>query len=52
MLEDNRITLEVSVRLDPVPGAFHTKESAKNIVAHMLKERIGHYDPKVTIPKK
>lgn len=49
---EDRVKLDVYVDLDPVPGAFHSKESARNIIAHMLRERIGHYNPTVSIAKK
>ena len=41
--------LIVTVTLDPIPGAFHTAESAREIVQWILKERIGHYSPRVEI---
>ena len=41
--------LIVTVDLDEIPGAFHTAESAKEIVQWILKERIGHYSPEVEI---
>lgn len=43
-----RIKLEITVDLDPVPGAFHTEESARKIIAQILNDRIGHYNPLVT----
>ena len=52
-MERKRVTLTISVNvdLDPVPGAFHTKESAHEIVAHILEDtlntRIPHYNPSV-----
>ncbi len=42
-----QIKLEVTVDLDPIPGSFHTKESARDIVEATLIQRIGHYNPKV-----
>lgn len=42
-----RIKLEVYVNLDMVPGTFHTKESAQEVVARMLSQSIPHYNPKV-----
>jgi len=53
-MEQNRIKLEVYVTLDPMPGTFHSKESARNVVDAILKERIGHYNPIVstTTPEK
>lgn len=43
------VTFEVTVDLDMVPGAFHTKEDARDRVEAMLKNNIGHYNPTVTI---
>lgn len=43
-----RIKLEVYVDLDETPGTFHSKESAKNVVARILNERIPHYNPIVS----
>lgn len=47
-MERKRIKLEVYVDLDPVPGTFHSKESARNVVANILNERIPHYNPMVS----
>ena len=47
-----RITLEVEVDLDAVPGAFHTPESAAHFVEIVLQTHLGHYNPKVTLPTK
>lgn len=44
-----RIKLEVEVDLDPVPGAFHTKERAELAVQYILKNAIPHYNPTVKI---
>jgi hypothetical protein len=44
-----RVILEVSVNLDPVPGAFHTAASAASSVHLILHDRIGQYHPTVTI---
>lgn len=38
-MERTRVTLEVSVDLDPVPGAFHTKESALIWITEILRDR-------------
>lgn len=43
------LTLEVTVALDPVPGTFHTQESAEKVVQHILDQRIKHYNPVVKI---
>lgn len=42
-----RIKIEIAVDLDPIPGAFHTKESAEDAVLAILLSRIPHYDPVV-----
>lgn len=43
------ITLTVEVRLDPIPGAMHTEQSARDIVQNILDHSIGHYNPIVKI---
>lgn len=50
-MKKERIKLEVYVNLDPVPGTFHSKESARNVVDRILKESIPHYEPMVSIAK-
>ena len=47
-----RITLEISVDLDDVPGTFSTPESAKHSIQIILGNQIGHYHPLVTLPNK
>lgn len=42
-----RVKLEVWVNLDNTPGPFHTKESARNIVAASLNAHLAHYQPMV-----
>lgn len=37
----------VGVDLDPVPGAFHTEESARTSIQQILRDRINHYNPSV-----
>lgn len=44
-----RIALTVIVDLDPMPGAFHTPEHAKQVVEAMLLSAVGHYNPVVII---
>lgn len=44
-----RITLLVDVELDPVPGAFHTPESAERNIQNILSRMIPHYKPTVTL---
>ena len=48
-MSTERVALLVYVSLDPMPGAFHTKESARNVVHGVLDERLGHYNPNVEI---
>lgn len=43
-----RVALLVYVDLDPVPGAFHTERSARDNVAGILDNQIGHYNPIVS----
>lgn len=40
-----RIKLVLWVDLDPIPGAFHTPESAKECCESILKNSIPHYNP-------
>lgn len=48
-MQRTRITLEVDVDLDPVPGNFHTPEQAERAIFGLLHMRIPHYDPTVKI---
>lgn len=48
-MQRTRITLEVDVDLDPVPGNFHTPEQAERAIFGLLHMRIPHYDPTVRI---
>lgn len=48
MATRQRVKLEVYVDLDPIPGAFHSKESARNFVDGILKANIPHYNPMVS----
>lgn len=45
MPDRQRIVLEVALYLDPIPGAFHTKESAQEHIQAVLLNTIPHYDP-------
>lgn len=47
-----QISVEVIVDLDPVPGAFHTEESAQKAIQAILLDRIPHYHPIVMPPIK
>lgn len=40
--------ISVEITLDPVPGAFHTIESAVSIIQNILNETISDYHPKVS----
>lgn len=51
-METERIKLEVYVDLDSIPGAFHTTESARDFVEAILKQRIPHYNPTVSVTNK
>lgn len=42
-----RIRIAIAVDLDPVPGDFHTVESAEKIVQTILLDRLPHYNPVV-----
>lgn len=46
-----RVLLEVLVDLDPVPGTFHTPESARDAVQAILLNSVPHYTPVVIIAK-
>jgi hypothetical protein len=47
-MERERIMLEVYVDLDPTPGTFHSKESARNQIAAILQNMLPHYKPMVS----
>jgi hypothetical protein len=49
IMKKTRIKLGVYLNLDPIPGAFHTADNARNHVAHMLRDSIEHYDPVVSV---
>lgn len=44
-----RVKLEVYVDLDPIPGTFHSVDSARNNVAGILSHQISHYNPTVSV---
>lgn len=46
-----RIELNITLDLDPVPGAFHTGQSALDIVTEILESRLGHYHPEVAFTR-
>ena len=43
------VTLQVTINLDPVPGAMHTPAGAASAVFAVLDDRLGHYHPTVSI---
>lgn len=47
--DGDRTALIVYVNLDQMPGTFHSKESARNVISAILNERLGHYNPMVSI---
>lgn len=44
-----RVRLDVYVDLDPVPGAFHSMDSARNCVGAILRNGIPQYNPLVSV---
>lgn len=44
-----RVTLSVHIDLDEIPGSMHTPESAQEIVTQILRDRMDHYNPVVTL---
>lgn len=42
-----KVLIEVEVELDPVPGTFHTADSAKEQITRILNSAIPHYHPRV-----
>ena len=48
-MERQRKAYVVYVDLDPMPGAMHTQESGQNIISSVLSDRIGHYNPIVSL---
>jgi len=45
----DRIMLSVWIDLDPMPGTFHSAESARHVVNGLLKHSLPHYSPIVGI---
>lgn len=45
----DRISLTILVNLDPIPGAMHTPEQARDSIQAMLLSRIPHYEPIVLL---
>lgn len=48
-MKRTRVRLDVWIDLDPIPGAFHTKENAAHHVRNMLTNAVSHYHPLVSI---
>lgn len=44
-----RVCFMILVDLDPLPGSFHTQESAQNWVGLTLRRAIPHYNPIVSL---
>lgn len=51
MAARKRVQLTVEIDLDPVPGTFHTVDSAREQVQRILRESIPHYRPETIIPE-
>lgn len=49
MTTTNRVAFLVYVDLDPVPGTFHTQESAQNSLRAILNQHMKHYCPLVSL---
>jgi hypothetical protein len=49
MPQGRRIALTVYVNLDPVPGTFHTEESARETVQRILDQTVPSYFPGVSL---
>lgn len=48
-MKRERILLNVMVDLDPIPGAFHTADSAEDNIQALLLSSIPHYNPVVVL---
>lgn len=46
-MADKRIAFVVYVNIDPMPGVFHTDQSALDSLDDILKNAIPHYSPSV-----
>lgn len=49
MTPRDRITMLVTVDLDPTAGEFATRESWKRQLARVMEETVGHYHPTVEV---
>lgn len=45
----HRVAFVVYVDLDPMPGTFHSKESAQNVLRNIIHQRISHYNPTISL---
>lgn len=45
----DRICFFILVDLDPLPGSFHTQESAQNWVGMLFQRTIAHYNPTISL---
>jgi len=50
-MDREKVTLIVELELDPIPGAFHTPESAQRIIQNALDQFVSAYKPQVQIQK-
>jgi len=48
-MDRKRVTLLVTMDLDPVPGAFHTESSAVDQTQRIMSQMIPHYNPEVLV---
>lgn len=44
-----RVAFVVNVDLNDVPGMMYTQESAQNILTHLFRNRIPHYNPMISL---
>lgn len=44
-----RICFVIYVDLDPIPGSFHSQESAQNILGFLFRHYIPHYNPTLSL---
>lgn len=44
-----RVAVTIIIDLDPVPGAFHTPESARQLIEGMILNAAPHYNPVVIL---
>lgn len=44
-----RVCFIINVDLDPIPGVFHTQESAQDLLQWIFTENISHYSPIISM---